>query len=229
MQTDCRKRGSKLDFILPLMGSLTVTIDPKAQELLDSSSGVLVIINHTSEADTVPSYLQLRKLFGREVSFMAKAGLWKIPILSTFLTWKGFIPVHRGTSHAADSLVPAEDALRDGCIVVMYPEGGIEHWTSSEDRLPAPFRTGAARLMIATGVPVLVMILLGARKVMSGSKLKKWLGLMTAWLRRPQMHIYIGAPIMEVPSKDPREVTEFLHKVMCQQWEKAYQQFSATK
>ena len=41
------------------------------------------------------------------------------------MTGAGQIPVYRSSSQAADSLRAAEQALRDGECVIIYPEGTI--------------------------------------------------------------------------------------------------------
>jgi 1-acyl-sn-glycerol-3-phosphate acyltransferase len=212
-----RKRGSILRFLRPLMGSLKVTGNTKNLP----SKGVLVIINHTSVVDPVLVYIVLRRLFGRKVSFMATAGLWKIPIFSTILRRGNHIPVYRRTPNAAGALQPAGETLLAGGIVAMYPEGGIPLWKGSEDRLPSRIKTGAARLWQDTKVPIIPIAQLGARRVVSGGKLKRLVGAVTAWFRRPRLHVHVGEPIYQEPTGDLSADTVFLKDAIDRVWEDA--------
>jgi hypothetical protein len=64
----------------------------------------------------------------------------------------GQIPVARMSSDAQGAFDAAEKALRDGECVVVYPEGTI---TRDPDLWPMRGKTGAARMALATGVPVI--------------------------------------------------------------------------
>ncbi len=220
-----KDRGSKLRFVRPLLGSLQVTgnIDnlPKG--------GVLVIINHTSLIDPFIVYLVLRKIFGRNVSFMATDGLWKYPILGSLLKWHKFIPVNRKSNNPASALAHAEKALRAGQVVAIYPEGGIpiEPWMGTEDQLPSKFKTGAARLWAETKVPVLPIAQLGARHVMSGGKWKQVASLLSAWLRRftpnhkIRLHVHVGELIEQNATGNVDEDTNFLRNAVLRAFEEA--------
>ncbi len=208
-----RDRGSKLRFLLPLLGPLKISGNTKNLP----KGGVLVIVNHSSRIDTLIFYIVLRKEFGRKVVFMAKAELWKIPILGFFLTRRGFIPVYRESDNPAACLIPAEGALDSGLIVVIYPEGGNFSWMEPKDQPPSKFKTGAARLWARTGVPVLPLAQLGARRVMYG----KWqaLKLLTAWWRRffyfrkrgkIQLRVHFGNLITQSATGNVRGDTKFL-------------------
>lgn len=215
-----KDRGSKLRFLRHLLGSLKITGSTKN---LPEDKGVLVIVNHSSLIDPLFVYFALRKVFGRKVAFMAAAGLWKIPILGWFLKWRKFIPVYRKSDNPAAALIPAERALRAGKVIAMYAEGGIPDWVGSHDQLPSRFRFGAARLWASTGVYVLPLAQLRARRVMSGKWWKQALGLLTAWWRRVfysrkrnklQIHVHFGDLILQKATGDVRGDTEFLRNAV---------------
>ncbi|PSJ25075.1 1-acyl-sn-glycerol-3-phosphate acyltransferase, partial [Streptosporangium nondiastaticum] len=60
---------------------------------------------------------------------------------------------------------------------------------------PRPFRGGLAHLALTTGAPVVPLGQAGARRVTSGSRPKQLAGLVTAPLRRPALHVHVGAPV----------------------------------
>ena len=106
--------------------------------------GVLVAVNHVSQIDTI---LMARLVWssGRIPRFMIKAGVFGWPVIGRMMRGSGQIPVHRGTTDAAQSLSEAVDALARGEAVVIYPEGTT---TKDPDNWPMLAKTGIARLVL---------------------------------------------------------------------------------
>lgn len=128
---------------------------------------VIVVVNHISNVDPVlvGVFLARNGLWPR---FLAKNSLFGVPVLGRILTAISQIPVHRGTAEASDALHDAVAALADGGCVVVYPEGTI----TSDPRLwPMQARTGAARLAVRTGAPVIPIGQWGAQRILYGKKL----------------------------------------------------------
>ena len=150
---------------------------------------------------------------------MATAGLWRIPLLRGRLRAEGHIPVHRGGRRAADSLELAAEAIARGRVVVIYPEGRIPWRRDSGDVGPEDFRTGLARLALATGAPVVPLGQAGARRITSGGRFKQWAGLASSPLRRPRLRVHIGEPIRLTGS--PAEATAQAHAAVTDAWRKA--------
>jgi 1-acyl-sn-glycerol-3-phosphate acyltransferase len=103
--------------------------------------------------------------------------------------------VHRGSRHAAAALDRAAEAIAAGRIVVIYAEGRLPRRKDSGDHEPETFRTGLARLALATGAPVHPLGHAGARRIISGGRPKQLAGVLTAPLRRPALHVHLGEPI----------------------------------
>ncbi|QKW23273.1 1-acyl-sn-glycerol-3-phosphate acyltransferase [Kitasatospora sp. NA04385] len=175
--------------VVPVLGRFTVSADEAAV----LAPGSIVAPNHSSLIDPGVVLAAVRHL-GVEPVVLATAGLWRIPVLRGALLREGHIPVHRGTERAARALEDAAAALAAGRVVVIYPEGRLPRRTDPADSAPGPFRTGLARLA-ATGAPVVPLGQAGARRISSGSTAKQLAGLVTAPLRRPRVHVHIGAPV----------------------------------
>ncbi|MBC9715402.1 1-acyl-sn-glycerol-3-phosphate acyltransferase [Streptomyces sp. TRM66268-LWL] len=176
--------------LVPAAGRLTVTTDAGAV----LAPGSLIVANHTSLADPAVVLAALHRLGVRPV-VMAAAGLWRIPVLGAALAREGHIPVHRGDRRAAHALDLAAAALQDGRLVLIYGEGRLPVRKDAAEQAPERFRSGVARLTERTGAPVVPVGQAGARRVLSGGTAKHLAGLATAPLRRPRLHVHVGAPL----------------------------------
>lgn len=114
---------------------------------------------------------------GRRPRFLAKAELFENPFLRMVLGGAGQIPVRRGTGDQAP-LEAATQSLEHGEIVFVYPEGTSE--TPNADLSPGRGKTGAVRLALATGAPVIPVATWGGQYV---------------WRRSGRRKIEFGRPI----------------------------------
>jgi 1-acyl-sn-glycerol-3-phosphate acyltransferase len=121
----------------------------------------LVVANHISYIDPIYTAVFVHRA-GRIPRFLAKAGLWRIPMLRPILRATGQIPVYRDSADAQQSLRDGVQALREGKVVVIYPEGTI---TRDPDHWPMRSHTGVARLALTTDAPVLPVIHWGTQEV----------------------------------------------------------------
>jgi 1-acyl-sn-glycerol-3-phosphate acyltransferase len=121
-------------------------------ERIPSQGPAIVAINHVSYADP---FVVARFVWdtGRLPRFLAKASLFKLPILGRIITGAGQIPVYRGSADAAQSLQGAVEALQRGEMVLIYPEGTV---TRDPNFWPMQAKTGIARLsLLAPDVQVI--------------------------------------------------------------------------
>ena len=130
-------------------------------EHIPDSGPVLVVCNHVSYLDPIYTAVFVRHR-GRIPRFLAKAGLWRVPLVRQVLTGAGQIPVYRGQPEAGDSLRAADEALSAGKAVLIYPEGTI---TRDPQYWPMVARTGVARLALRTGAPVVPVAHWGTQRV----------------------------------------------------------------
>lgn len=111
----------------------------------------IIVPNHISSLDPVLIGVFLA-YNGRWPHFLAKESMFRVPVLAWLMRDAQQIPVHRGSVQAKDCLVSARDALQSGQVVVLYSEGTI---TLDPDEWPMAVHTGAARLALGTGAPVI--------------------------------------------------------------------------
>jgi len=176
--------------------------------------GVIVISNHTSYADGVLLALVCRRL-GRSARLLATGGVFRAPLLGPVIRKLGFIPVNRGAADASDSLAPAAEALAAGEVIALFPEGRL---TRDPDHWPEKAKTGAVRLALRTGAPIVPVALEGAHRVIGKKRLL--VGLMKNVILRPKVQTAVGAPI-DVRSllrgdETPDEIRRLTDEVMTQ-------------
>lgn len=158
------KPGAAFTFIAgivrPVLGVLC-SRDWRGQEHIPAEGGVIVVANHYSFFDPV-SLGHYLVAAGRAPRFMAKAGVFKAPVLGKLFRAAGQIPVLRDSREAAVALREAVAAVERGEMVVMYPEGTM---TKDPDLWPMTGKTGAARMALRTGATVLPVVQWGAQDV----------------------------------------------------------------
>jgi 1-acyl-sn-glycerol-3-phosphate acyltransferase len=115
---------------------------------------MLLVPNHDSQWDPVLVGLAIKPK--RRLRFLARASLWRIPLLGPLLYAIGQIPIKRGAGDAK-ALEEAIEALRSGAAVCVFPEGGL----SWGEELRA--RSGVARLaQWCPGVQIVLCTVAGA-------------------------------------------------------------------
>lgn len=140
--------------------------DWRYQDRVPQTDGVIFVPNHISNADPL-AVGQFLAFSGRWPRFLAKASVFRIPIIGRLIAACGQIPVERGSAQSKDALVAAAQAIDQGRAVVIYPEGTI---TYDPDLWPMKGKTGAARLAFTTGCPVVPIGQWGAQHLMPGRK-----------------------------------------------------------
>lgn len=118
----------------------------KGNEKIPESGGVVVCANHTSFLD--PILLLLAATGKRQFHIMAKAELFKIPVLGAILKGMGIIPVKRGMSDVS-AIKEGLRVLKNGELLLIFPEG-----TRVKEGKQAHAHPGAIVLAGRAGVPV---------------------------------------------------------------------------
>jgi 1-acyl-sn-glycerol-3-phosphate acyltransferase len=125
------------------------------------AGGFIAAPNHCTEIDplVVGHMLYNQK---RMPHFLAKGGLFKVPVVGAVLRATKQIPVERSTAGANRSLQIAKEVVEEGGAIVIYPEGTL---TRDPDLWPMKGHTGAARMALESGIPVVPMAHWGAHHV----------------------------------------------------------------
>jgi 1-acyl-sn-glycerol-3-phosphate acyltransferase len=128
---------------------------------IPAEGAAILVGNHISHADPliIGHYVYDA---GRWPQFLAKSSLFAVPVLGPFLSAVRQIPVHRGTVDAVKALDSAVAALAHGEAVIIYPEGTT---TREPELWPMRGKTGAARLWLETGVPVVPIVMWGPERI----------------------------------------------------------------
>ena len=95
--------------------------------------------------------------------YLAKSGLFKNRALGYFLSAAGQIPVERLSKNAEGAFDAAVAAVATGECVVVYPEGTL---TRDPDLWPMAGKSGAARIALETGCPVIPVGQWGAQELL---------------------------------------------------------------
>ncbi|MFC7547587.1 lysophospholipid acyltransferase family protein [Plantactinospora sp. GCM10030261] len=131
------------------------------REHIPRTGGVIIVPNHISHADPLISAHYIYDA-GRWPQYLGKASVFTVPVVGWLLHKVRQIPVERGTMNAARSLDRLVAAVRSGGAVIIYPEGTT---TKEPDLWPMRGKTGAARLALATGAPVIPMAMWGPEQI----------------------------------------------------------------
>jgi 1-acyl-sn-glycerol-3-phosphate acyltransferase len=169
-------------------------------ENLPAAGGAVIAINHTSYFDFtfagLPAYKQGG---GRKVRFMAKQEVFEHKISGPLMRGCRHIPVDR--DRGAASFDVAVQRLKAGELVGVYPEATISRSFEIKE-----LKSGAARMAIAAGVPIIPHIVWGAQRIWTKDHPKK--------LYRPKVPIAVtvGEPIL--PTLPASDLTTLLHSRM---------------
>lgn len=160
--------------------------DWRDTERIPAEGGVVFVSNHISNFDPL-AYGHFLAYAGRWPRFMAKEQIFTTPLLGWVATHAGQIEVKRGGPVALNAVIAATEAVRAGKSVSIYPEGTI---TADPETWPMTPKSGAARIALETGVPVIPVGQWGAQEVLPGKKL--------TWPRvfpRKTMRVKAGPPV----------------------------------
>ncbi len=167
----------------PLM--LLTKRDWSGGEHLPRTGGCVIAVNHVSEFDPIP-FAHFVYDHGRLPRFLGKAEVFKVPVVGAILTNAGQIPVYRKTTDAAEAFRAAVAAIEQGECVVVYVEGTI---TREPGLWPMVGKTGAARIALSTGCPVIPAAQWGPQDVLAPYGRKPRL------FPRKLMHMRAGPPV----------------------------------
>lgn len=169
---------------------------------LPAEGGCVVVGNHISHVDPF-TFAHFIYDNGRIPRYLAKSEVFDIPVAGKLVRSAGQIPVYRLTTNAAHSFSAAVDAVNDGQCVVVYPEGTISR---DPGLWPMTGKTGAARIALSTGCPVIPVAQWGANDILAPYSKKPRL------IPRKTITMKVGDPVDLDDLRDKPLTPQVLHE-----------------
>ena len=167
---------------------------------LPATGPFIVASNHFSEVDPLVVAVGVYRL-GRLPRFMAKASLFRVPMLGWVLRSSGQIPVerNRGQRSSSNPIAAAQQVIQNQSGIIIYPEGTL---TRDPSLWPMRGKSGAIRIALEHKIPIYPMAHWGAQQIKG--RYSKGLSLFP----RKQLALAVG---------DPLDLSEFESKKLTQQ------------
>ena len=142
-----------------------VRVEVEGIEKIDPAQRYMIASNHLSQFD-IPLLFWVLPLHGR---FLSKKEVFKIPLVGRAMRTIGIIEIDRSSGRSSrQAIVEGIAVAADrGYSLIVVPEG-----TRSTDEELLPFKKGAFRIAIDTGLPVVPVVIDGTQFINSpGSKI----------------------------------------------------------
>jgi 1-acyl-sn-glycerol-3-phosphate acyltransferase len=165
---------SRLRSLVYRVCRLLYRVQVEGREHIPRKGGCLLAANHDSSID--PAILALTT--ERPIRFIARAELWK-PGLRRLLDTLGAIPIRRGAGDRS-ALRRAARHIRAGELVAIFPQGTVLRFRQR------PYRSGAARIALETGAPIVPVRLIGTGRAFS---------LFPPRISFPRLRVVVGEPL----------------------------------
>jgi 1-acyl-sn-glycerol-3-phosphate acyltransferase len=168
----------------PLMMLFTKR-DWRGVEHLPDTGGFVAVTNHVSHVDPLvcAHYLFDNGCLPR---FLGKEVLFRLFFVGQVLRGAKQIPVYRESADASMAYRAAVGAVRAGECVVIYPEATL---TRDPGLWPMVGKTGAARVALETGAPVIPIAQWGPQTLLPPYAKRPHL------VPRTTMHVWAGPPV----------------------------------
>jgi 1-acyl-sn-glycerol-3-phosphate acyltransferase len=120
--------------------------------------------NHFTNIDplVVGTAMFLQK---RSPRYLAKASMFRVPVLGPLMRGMGNVPVERsGRTHGSDPIGGGNSLIKNGGGLIVYPEGTL---TRDPNLWPMRGKTGAVRIALENDVPLIPMAHWGTQRIMA--------------------------------------------------------------
>lgn len=159
------------------------TFEVVGREHIPREGGLILVSNHLNNADPPAVALAIQP---RYPMYMAKREMITWPVLGPAFRIFGAFPVRRGQTDLA-ALRAASEVIRDGALLVMFPEGTRSH-TGGLTKGHA----GTAMIALRTGAPILPVAITGTEALVW-----PWIFLKPFSIKR--VRVVIGEPFRLPP------------------------------
>ena len=180
-------------FVRTVFRGLGIRFHLSGEDNVPATGGAVMAVNHVGYLDFTFAGLAAQKS-GRLVRFMAKKEVFDHKISGPLMRGMKHIPVDRYGA-GGDSYQLAVAALKAGEIVGVFPEATISTSYELKD-----FKTGAARMALEAGVPLLPTVVWGSQRIMTKGRKRDL-------TRGTPLRVVVGEPFTPAPGADPVAVT----------------------
>ena len=150
-------------------------LDTKGTDNVPSEGGVIIASNHISYLDPP----LLGSVLPRLATFMARKGLFDVPVLGRMITRAAF-PIDREKPRPS-TIKNAVRRLKKGALIVMFPEG-----RRNETGQLLEARRGVGMIATMSNVPIVPALIIGTDKALPVN---------AKWLKRNKISVIFGKPI----------------------------------
>ncbi len=181
-----------------LLKGCGVKVTQSGLEKINLDQPLLFLTNHRSHFDTPALMATIEK----QVVFVAKRELEKIPVFGASLRSVGMIYIERGNSEQArQSVAKAVEDIRKGKRVLMFPEGT----RSNDGHTLEKFKKGSFHMAKAARVPVVPVVVQGSEKVLPKYKVG---------INPGHIHLTFLEPIQVSGEENVEELMQRVHSKM---------------
>jgi 1-acyl-sn-glycerol-3-phosphate acyltransferase len=177
---------------MPLVRTL-FRVHVEGIERVPASGPAILAFNHVSVLDGPVLAIETAVRRRREVRFLVVAEVFGHRFYGPVLRRFDQIPIRRG-AHDARALEAAIEAVRAGALTAISPEG---HVNPDPEAGMQRTRSGAARIAISTGAPVIPVGIWGTQRRWAATG-PVW----SAWWRRKRLAIVFGPEMRPHPEED---------------------------
>jgi 1-acyl-sn-glycerol-3-phosphate acyltransferase len=188
--------------VRPLLMVLTRR-DWRGTEHIPAEGGFVAVTNHVSHVDPL-TFAHFLYDNGRLPRFLGKEVLFRLFFVGRVLRGAKQIPVYRESADAAKAFSAAVAAVRAGECVAIYPEATL---TRDPELWPMVGKTGAARVALETGAPVVPIAQWGPQQLLPPYSKRPHL------FPRTGVHVWAGPPVDLDEFQDRPVDAALLHEV----------------
>lgn len=178
---------------LTLFRVLGFRFDMRGIEHIPATGGAVLASNHVSYFDFMFVGLTGFRRGKRLVRFMAKDAVFRHRVSGPLMRGMHHIPVDRSAGAAAYRHAVA--ALQRGELVGVFPESTI-----SRSFVPRPLKSGAARMALEAGVPLIPVVVWGGQRVWT-------VGRRPSLRRSVPISIWVDDPLPDVDGETATELS----------------------
>lgn len=197
-------------------------------DVLDRPGPAIIVVNHTTVVDVIVVIGTLHNMgftadgpcvgvckHRRHIRPIGTSDLWNFPVAKQVCEGSSIIPVDQFDGRAAYKA--ARDALKNGDVVLIYPEGDVK---INAEASPREWRPGASGLAKSGNVVVIPIAHHDSRQLGSGSVQRSIVMGLTSVFRVPRIRLRIGKPVdpATLGPLSVREANDYLEGILRQTW-----------